>query len=170
MNFGYLASRFFLKIKIVNTMAQVKKGDKIKVHYHGKLTSGETFDSSADWEPLEFEVGSGMVIKGFDDGVTGMSVGEKKTVNIPFNEAYGAKNPEMIIEMPKDRFPKDMEIEVGMPLGMSDQEGQQFEVTIVEIKDDVVLLDANHRLAGQDLVFDLELVEIVGAKPLIIMP
>ena len=151
-------------------MAQVKKGDKIKVHYHGKLTSGETFDSSADREPLEFEVGSGMVIKGFDDGVTGMSVGEKKTVNIPFNEAYGAKNPEMIIEMPKDRFPKDMEIEVGMPLGMSDQEGQQFEVTIVEIKDDVVLLDANHRLAGQDLVFDLELVEIVGAKPLIIMP
>ena len=151
-------------------MAQVKKGDKIKVHYHGKLTSGETFDSSAGREPLEFEVGSGMVIKGFDDGVTGMTVGEKKTVNIPFNEAYGAKNPEMIIEMPKDRFPKDMEIEVGMPLGMSDQEGQQFEVTIVEIKDDVVMLDANHRLAGQDLVFDLELVEIVGAKPLIIMP
>ncbi len=170
MNFGYLASRFFLKIKIVNTMAQVKKGDKIKVHYHGKLTSGETFDSSAGREPLEFEVGSGMVIKGFDEGVTGMTVGEKKTVNIPFNEAYGAKNPEMIIEMPKDRFPKDMEIEVGMPLGMSDQEGQQFEVTIVEIKDDVVMLDANHRLAGQDLVFDLELVEIVGAKPLIIMP
>ena len=151
-------------------MAQVKKGDKIKVHYHGKLTSGETFDSSVGREPLEFEVGSGMVIKGFDDGVTGMSVGEKKTVNIPFNEAYGAKNPEMIIEMPKDRFPKDMEIEVGMPLGMSDQEGQQFEVTIVEIKDDVVMLDANHHLAGQDLVFDLELVEIVGAKPLIIMP
>ena len=151
-------------------MAQVKKGDKIKVHYHGKLTSGETFDSSAGREPLEFEVGSGMVIKGFDDGVTGMSVGEKKTVNIPFNEAYGEKKPEMIIEMPKDRFPKDMEIEVGMPLGMSDQEGQQFEVTIVEIKDDVVMLDANHRLAGQDLVFDLELVEIVGAKPLIIMP
>ena len=151
-------------------MAQVKKGDKIKVHYHGKLTSGETFDSSAGREPLEFEVGSGMVIKGFDDGVTGMSVGEKKTVNIPFDEAYGAKNPEMIIEMPKDRFPKDMEIEVGMPLGMSDQEGQQFEVTIVEIKDDVVMLDANHRLAGQDLVFDLELMEIIGAKPLIIMP
>ena len=150
-------------------MAQVKKGDKIKVHYHGKLTSGETFDSSADREPLEFEVGSGMVIKGFDDGVTGMTVGEKKTVNIPFNEAYGAKNPEMIIEMPKDRFPKDMEIEVGMPLGMSDQEGQQFEVTVAEIKDEVVMLDANHPLAGQDLIFDLELVDITGASPLIIM-
>ena len=151
-------------------MAQVKSGDKIKVHYHGKLTNGETFDSSAGREPLEFEVGSGMVIPGFDDGVTGMTVGEKKTVNIPFGEAYGPKNPEMVIEMPKDRFPEDMQVEVGMPLMMNDQQGQQFQVTIVEIKDDAVMLDANHPLAGQDLIFDLELVEIVGGKPLIIMP
>ena len=151
-------------------MAQVKSGDKIKVHYHGKLTSGETFDSSEGREPLEFEVGSGQVIKGFDDGVTGMSVGEKKTVNIPFDEAYGPRNSEMVIEMPKDRFPKDMDIEVGMPLGMSDQQGQQFQVTIVEIKEEVVMLDANHPLAGQDLIFDLELVEIVGGAPLIFMP
>ncbi len=151
-------------------MAQVKSGDKIKVHYHGKLTSGETFDSSAGREPLEFEVGSGMVIKGFDDGVTGMQVGEKKTINIPAEEAYGPRNPEMIIEMPKERFPKDMEIEVGTPLGMSDQNGQQFQVTVVEIKDDAVMLDANHPLAGEELIFDLELVEIVGGKPLIIMP
>jgi len=111
-----------------------------------------------------------MVIPGFDNGVTGMSVGEKKTVSIPFDEAYGPRNPEMVIEMPKDRFPKDLEIEVGMPLGMSDQNGQQFQVTIVEIKEEVVMLDANHPLAGQDLVFDLELVEIVGGSPLIIMP
>lgn len=151
-------------------MAQVKSGDKIKVHYHGKLTSGETFDSSAGREPLEFEVGSGQVIPGFDMGVTGMIAGEKKTINIPFAEAYGPKNPEMIIEMPKDRFPKDMEIEIGMQLGMSDQEGHQFQVTIVEIKEAIVLLDANHPLAGQDLIFDLELVEIVGGSPLIIMP
>lgn len=151
-------------------MAQVKSGDKIKVHYHGKLTSGETFDSSAGREPLEFEVGSGMVIPGFDEGVTGMSVGEKKTVNIPFSEAYGPKNQDMIIEMPKDRFPADMELEISMPLMMSDQQGQQFQVTIVEIKDDTVMLDANHPLAGQDLIFDLELVEIVGGSPLIIMP
>lgn len=151
-------------------MSQVKNGDKIKVHYHGKLTNGETFDTSAGREPLEFEVGSGMVIPGFDEGVTGMSVGEKKTINIPFAEAYGPKNPEMVIEMPKDRFPKDMEIEVGMPLGMSDQNGQQFQVTVVEIKEEVVMLDANHPLAGQDLIFDLELVEIVGGSPLIIMP
>lgn len=168
--FPTLQPGFYILNSKSNTMAQVKSGDKIKVHYHGKLTSGETFDSSAGREPLEFEVGSGMVIKGFDEGVTGMEVGEKKTINIPFGEAYGPKNPEMVIEMPKDRFPKDMEIEVGMPLGMSDQDGQQFQVTVVEIKEDVVMLDANHPLAGQDLVFDLELVEILGGSPLIIMP
>lgn len=151
-------------------MQQVKKGDKIKVHYHGKLTSGETFDSSAGREPLEFEVGGGMVIKGFDDGVTGMAVGEKKTITIPFLEAYGPRNPEMVIDMPKDRFPADMELAVGMPLMMSDQEGHQFQVVIVEIKDTMVVLDANHPLAGQDLVFDLELMEIAGGSPLIIMP
>ena len=151
-------------------MQQVKSGDKIKVHYHGRLTSGETFDKSEGREPLEFEVGSGMVIKGFDDGVTGMAVGDKKTINIPFNEAYGPKNPDMIIDMPKDRFPKDMEIEVGMPLAMSDGQGNQHQVVVTEIQDEVVILDANHPLAGQDLIFDLELVEIIGGKPLIIMP
>ncbi len=151
-------------------MAQVKSGDKIKVHYHGKLTNGETFDSSAGREPLAFEVGSGMVIKGFDDGVTGMVVGEKKTIQIPFMDAYGPRNPEMVIEMPKDRFPADMELELGMPLVMSDGQGQQFQVTVVEIKEAAVMLDANHPLAGQDLTFDLELVEIEGGSPLIIMP
>ena len=151
-------------------MQQVKNGDKVKVHYHGKLTSGETFDSSEGRQPLEFEVCSGMVIKGFDDGVMGMKVGEKKTINIPAENAYGQKNEEMIIEYPKAQFPQDMEIEVGMPLVMSSASGQQFQVKIAEIKDDVVILDANHHLAGEELVFDLELVEIVGSKPLIIMP
>lgn len=151
-------------------MAQVKSGDKIKVHYHGRLTNGETFDKSEGRDPLEFEVGSGMVIKGFDEGVTGMAVGDKKTINIPFNEAYGPKNPDMVIDMPKDRFPKDMELEVGMPLAMSDDQGQQFQVAIAQIKEDSVVLDANHPLAGEDLIFDLELVEIIGPKPLIIMP
>ena len=151
-------------------MQQVKSGDKIKVHYHGRLTNGETFDKSEGREPLEFEVGSGMVIKGFDDGVTGMAVGDKKTINIPADEAYGLKNPDMIIDMPKDRFPQDMELEVGMPLSMSDGQGQQFQVVVAEVKEDVVILDANHPLAGEDLIFDLELVESIGAKPLIIMP
>ena len=151
-------------------MAQVKSGDKIKVHYHGKLSDGETFDSSEGRDPLEFEVGSGMVIKGFDDGVTGMSVGEKKTIQIPFADAYGPINPEMIIEMPKDRFPEDLELGIGMPLMMSDQQGQQFQVKIVEIKEEAVMLDANHHLAGKDLTFDLELVEIVAPVSRIIMP
>lgn len=150
-------------------MQQVKSGDKVKVHYHGKLTNGETFDSSKGREPLEFEVGSGMVIKGFDDGVTGMAVGEKKTIHIPFLEAYGPSNSEMIIDMPKDRFPTDMQLEIGMPLMMTSGDGQNFQVTVTEIKEDAVTLDANHPLAGKDLVFDLELVEIIS-KPLIIMP
>jgi len=151
-------------------MQKVKSGDKVKVHYHGRLTNGQTFDKSEGREPLEFEVGSGMVIKGFDDGVAGMSVGDKKTISIPFNEAYGPKNPDMIIDMPKDRFPKDIELEIGLPLAMSDGQGQQFEVIVTQLKDDFVVLDANHPLAGQDLIFDLELVEIVGGSTLIIMP
>ena len=151
-------------------MSTVKSGDKIKVHYHGKLVSGETFDSSAGREPLAFEVGSGAVIKGFDDGVTGMVVGEKKTIQIPFMEAYGPHSPEMVIEMPKERFPADMDITVGMPLQMNDGQGRQFQVTITEIKDSAVLLDANHPLAGKDLIFDLELVSIDGGSPLIILP
>ncbi len=151
-------------------MQKVKSGDKVKVHYHGRLTDGQTFDKSEGREPLEFEVGSGMVIKGFDDGVTGMSVGDKKTISIPFNEAYGPKNPDMIIDMPKDRFPKEIELEIGMPLAMSDGQGQQFEVIVTQLKEESVVLDANHPLAGQDLIFDLELIEIVGGTPLIIMP
>jgi FKBP-type peptidyl-prolyl cis-trans isomerase 2 len=151
-------------------MKQVKSGDKVKVHYHGRLANGQTFDSSAGRAPLEFEVGSGMVIKGFDEGVTGMTVGEKKTINIPFAEAYGPVDANNIIDMPKDRFPPDMKLEIGMPLMMSDGGGQNFQVTVTEIKDDSVTLDANHPLAGKDLIFDLELVEIVGSSPLIIMP
>ena len=151
-------------------MQQAKKGDKVKVHYHGKLTNGETFDSSAGREPLEFEIGAGSVIKGFDEGVSGMKVGEKRTINIPVDEAYGQRSEDMLIEFPKDRFPKDMEIKEGMQLMMSNGTGQNIPVIVVEVKDDAVILDANHPLAGEDLIFDIELVEIVGGKPLIIMP
>jgi len=151
-------------------MQQVKKGDTIKVHYHGKLTDGTTFDSSAGREPLEFEVGGGMVIGGFDNGVMGMTIGEKKTIEIPADEALGKKKEERIMEFPKDQFPEDMGPEVGMQLNMSNGSGQNFPVVIVDVQEAVVILDANHPLAGQDLIFDLELVEIKGGSPLIIMP
>jgi peptidylprolyl isomerase len=152
-------------------MQQVKSGDTVKVHYHGKLNDGTTFDSSEGREPLEFEVGSGSVIAGFDDGVTGMQVGDKKTINIPFDQAYGDVNDDQIMEFPIDRFPEDMKPEVGMQLNLSDGAGQNIPVIIREVNDDTVVLDANHPLAGEDLTFDLELVEIVGGKSnLIIMP
>ncbi len=151
-------------------MQQVKKGDTVKVHYHGKLTDGTTFDSSEGRQPLEFEVGSGMVISGFDNGVLGMAVGDKKTVHIPVEEAYGPKREDLLMEFPLDRFPPDVQPEVGMVLNMSNGDGQQLPVVIAEVKDDVVVLDANPPLAGQDLVFDIELVEIAGGSPLIILP
>ena len=151
-------------------MQQAKKGDKVKVHYHGKLTSGETFDTSSGRDPLEFEVGSGSVIKGFDEGVAGMEIGQKKTINIPVEEAYGPRSEDMLIEFPKDRFPQDMKIEEGMQLMMSNGSGQNIPVVVTEIKEDAVILDANHPLAGEELIFDIELVEIVGSKPIIITP
>lgn len=151
-------------------MQQVKKGDTVKVHYHGKLTDGTTFDSSEGREPLEFEVGSGMVISGFDNGVIGMTPGEKKTINIPVDEAYGAKQDDLFMEFPMDKFPPDMKPEPGMQLNMSNGSGQNFPVVISEVKEDAVVLDANHPLAGQDLIFDLELVNIDAPPSLIVMP
>ncbi len=141
-------------------MQKVSIGDKVKVHYHGKLRNGETFDSSEGREPLEFTVGSGEVIKGFDSGVTGMAVGDKKTVEINVSDAYGEIDEDRIIEFPKSQFPDDMKPEAGMQLMMNDGQGQSFPVVIAEVKEDTVLLDANHPLAGEELIFDLELIAI----------
>jgi FKBP-type peptidyl-prolyl cis-trans isomerase 2 len=151
-------------------MQQVKNGDTVKVHYQGKLTDGTTFDSSEGRQPLEFEVGSGSVIPGFDNGVIGMSVGDKKTINIPAEEAYGEVEEDRFMEFPINRFPPDLKPEVGMTLTMSDGSGQQFPVAISDVRDDVVILDANHPLAGQELIFDVELMEIKSKSPLIILP
>ena len=150
-------------------MQQAQNGDKVRVHYHGKLRTGETFDSSENRDPLEFTVGSGQVIKGFDDGVRGMQPGDSKTLEIPVAEAYGEKEEERIVEFPKNQFPPELTPEVGMQLMMSDGSGQQLPVTIVEVKEESVVLDANHPLAGQDLIFDIQLVEIVPSSR-IIMP
>ena len=150
-------------------MQQVKIGDTVKVHYHGRLTDGTTFDSSEGRAPLEFKVGSGAVIKGFDEGVMGMKVGDKKTIEIPADEAYGVAEPGRIVEFPRDQFPATIEPEVGMQLNMTSGNGDAFPVVVAEVKDDVIVLDANHPLAGKDLTFDLELVNIAGSS-LIITP
>ena len=142
-------------------MAQVKEGDLVRVHYTGKLTSGEQFDSSAGKEPLEFTVGAGQMIKGFDAAMPGMAIGEKKTINIVPEEAYGAKDPNAIIEFPKEHIPADMKFEPGMQLTLTDPNGNPVPVVVVEVKEEVIILDANHFLAGEELVFDIELVEIV---------
>ena len=150
-------------------MQQVKSGDKVKVHYHGKLRNGETFDSSQGREPLEFTVGGGQVIKGFELGVMRMHVGDKRTVEIEVLDAYGEKNDDMVVEFPKEQFPADMKPEVGMQLMMNNGEGQSFPVVVKEVREESVLLDANHPLAGEDLIFDIELVEIITTSR-IIMP
>ncbi len=141
-------------------MQQVKEGDVVKVHYTGKLSNGEQFDSSVGREPLEFTVGAGQMIKGFDDAMPGMNPGEKKTITIAAEDGYGARSEEAIIEFPKENVPADMKLEPGMPLTLTNQAGQPVQVIVVEVKDDVIVLDANHFLAGQELIFDIELVEI----------
>jgi FKBP-type peptidyl-prolyl cis-trans isomerase 2 len=141
-------------------MSHVNKGDKVNVHYHGRLTDGTTFDSSEGREPLSFTAGEGQVIKGFDDAVMAMKQGDKITVTIPVAEAYGPRNDDMVMDYPVSEFPADMKPEVGMELQMGDNQGNVFPVVIVDIKDEMVTLDANHPLAGQDLTFDLELVSI----------
>jgi peptidylprolyl isomerase len=156
---AYLAELFdIIKSRI---MQQVKSGDTVRVHYHGKLDDGSTFDSSEGRDPLEFTVGSGQVIKGFDEAMLDMKPGEKKTVNIPVEQAYGQRNDDMMMEYPKSEFPADMKPEPGMELHMSDNMGNVFPVVIEAVNDETVILDANHPLAGKDLTFDLELISIV---------
>ena len=135
-------------------------GDTVQIHYTGTLDDGSTFDSSEGREPLSFTLGSGQVIQGFDDAVTGMEVGDNKTVRIPANEAYGEARDDLILEMPRDQVPPDVQLELGMQLSVQQQNGQAVPVTVVEITDDTVKLDANHALAGQALTFALELVAV----------
>jgi peptidylprolyl isomerase len=143
-------------------MEQAKNGDLVRVHYTGKLINGEKFDSSEGREPLEFTVGAGQMIKGFDAAMPGMTVGDKKTINIPPHEAYGERTEEAMIEFPKTNIPPDMvpQLQPGMQLTLSNQQGQPVPVIVAEVKEEVVILDANHFLAGQELVFDIELVSI----------
>lgn len=140
-------------------MAQAKNGDTVKVHYTGKLEDGSEFDSSRDREPLEFTLGSGQVIPGFENGILGMNIGENKTVTIPPEEAYGPRHPGWPRAVKKEQMPAGMNPIVGSFLQVQQPDGSVIQVVVAHVGDDEVTLD-NHPLAGQSLFFDVELVEI----------
>ena len=141
-------------------MSTAKKGDTVKVHYTGKLKDDTVFDSSRDREPLEFTVGAGQMIEGFDNAVEGMEKGASKKVEIPSDQAYGGKREDMIVKVEKSQLPADIKPEVGMQLQASQENGHTQILTVTEIEDNHVVLDGNHPLAGKDLIFDIELMEI----------
>jgi peptidylprolyl isomerase len=140
-------------------MAEAKAGDTVRVHYTGTLNDGQEFDSSRGREPLEFTLGTGQVIPGFDDAVTGMQPGDEKKVTLPADEAYGERRDDLVLQVERSQFPPHIQPQVGQQLQL--QNGDQvLVVTVVEVGDDRVTLDANHPLAGQDLTFNLQLVSI----------
>jgi len=141
-------------------MSKVKENDTVKVHYTGKLNNGQVFDSSLDREPLEVKLGQGSLIPGFEKELIDMTINEKKTVTIPKEEAYGDVKKELFQSVKKDQLPENIKPEVGMGLVASTPDGSEQQVIIVDVKDDHIVLDANHPLAGQDLIFELELVDI----------
>lgn len=141
-------------------MSQAKSGDTVSIHYTGTLEDGSQFDSSEGRDPLQFELGSGQVIPGFDKAVEGMSVGDSKQVTIPPEEAYGDHQPQMVQDVPKSVLPPDIEPEVGMALSARSQDGAEMRLTVTEVKEDAITVDGNHPLAGKPLNFDIELVNI----------
>ena len=141
-------------------MTEAAHGNTVHIHYTGKFTDGEVFDSSEGRDPLAFELGSGQVIPGLDKAMRGMKVGEKQTIEIAAAEAYGPHHPEGVQKVERSQLPPEIEIEVGAQLQASAQDGQAINLTIIEADENVVTMDANHPLAGKDLVFDVELVSI----------
>lgn len=141
-------------------MTQVKENNTVKVLYTGKLADGQVFDSSEGKEPLAFTLGQGSLIPGFEKGLIDMKLNEKKTITIPADEAYGYPREDLLIEVPKSELPQEMDPEVGMGLVSRTPEGQEINLLVVEVKEDTVVLDGNHPLAGKELIFDLEVVEI----------
>ncbi|HLC46737.1 MAG TPA: peptidylprolyl isomerase [Candidatus Nanoarchaeia archaeon] len=139
----------------------VNKGDNIKVEYTGTFEDGTVFDSSEGKEPLEFEAGSGRVIKGFDDAVIGMKNGEQKKITIPPAQAYGDLNPHLTKKIPRSSLPEGPEPKAGMMLAVSTPDGQQFPVRIAEVSAEEVTLDLNHPLAGKTLLFTVRIMEIL---------
>lgn len=141
-------------------MSKVKANDTVRVHYTGKLTDGQVFDSSREREPLEVQLGQGSLIPGFEKGLVDMEVNEKKTITIPKEEAYGEVNKELFQSIPNSELPDNIKPEVGMGLVARGQDGSERQLRVAEVHDDSIVVDANHPLAGKDLIFDLEVVEI----------
>lgn len=144
-------------------MAQAKEGDTVKVHYTGKLEDGTVFDTSEERAPLEFTIGSGQIIPGFERAVVGMEPGEAKTATIPPEEAYGPHRDEMTITVDREQFPEDINPEPGQQLQVQQPDGRAAIVVVSDVSESSVTLDANHPLAGQPLTFDIELVDIISA-------
>lgn len=136
----------------------IKSGDKVKVHYVGKFEDGEVFDSSVGKEPLEFVVGMNQVIPGFEEGLMGMEVGEKRTINVPFEKAYGPYREDLVFPVEKSKLPEDVAVDHLLEVHQPD--GSSFIVRVSDIKDDMAYLDANHPLAGKNLVFEVEIVSL----------
>jgi peptidylprolyl isomerase len=141
--------------------AQAGNGDTVQVNYTGKLADGTVFDSSIGREPLEFTLGAGQMIPGFEKAVFGMKVGEKKTVTIPVDEAYGPVRDDLVVEVPREKLPSDLTPEVGQQLGVKQPDGTTGIVTITAVSDNTVTINGNHPLAGKDLTFEIELVKIL---------
>jgi len=141
-------------------MTEVKSGDTVRIHYTGTLTDGQTFDSSEGRDPLEFTIGSGQIIPGLEAAIPGMTVGDKKTVEVPADDAYGQPDPNAQQAVPRGEIPDDIPLDLGTQLQVQTPQGQVMPVTVVDVNEEQVTLDANHPLAGKDLTFNIELVEI----------
>lgn len=141
-------------------MAQAQEGDTVHIHYTGRLDDGTVFDSSRERGPLDFTLGSGQVIPGFESAVSGMAEGESKTTTIPAEEAYGAPRDDLFIPVDRTQLPQELAPDVGKPLQMQTPDGKQIHVVIAEVEEDKIVVDANHPLAGEDLTFEIELVKI----------
>ncbi len=143
-------------------MALAKNGDTVKVHYTGRFDDGTVFDTSADREPLQFTLGGRQVIPGFERAVVGMQMGESKTVQIPPDQGYGPHQAELVFQVGRETLPKELDPQVGQHLELQQPDGQRVMLTITEVSAATVTLDANHPLAGKELTFNVELVEIVS--------
>lgn len=147
-------------VKDTTSESLIKSGSKVKFHYSGRLESGESFDSSVDRDPLEFVVGNGNIIPGLEKEILKMKKGEKKTITVPAEEAYGPRNEELSREIPKGPLPQGLNLQVGAVLYLKTPDGTPFPATVAEVKEDTVVIDFNHPLAGKTLIFDIEILDI----------